>query len=160
MIVLGVDPGSNATGYSFIVQKQRDLNLLAIGTIKPRAKDRIEYRLKMLYETIDELIHKYNPDVLVLEKIYSHAQHPATIGILGHVRGIVCLLCAQRNVELSEYSVKRIRKAVVGNGNATKQQTQRIVSNIFKIDFNKISLDASDALALALGYIYMNRQNI
>ncbi len=71
-------------------------------------------------------------------------------------RGAICLLCAKKNIELAEHSVKRIRKALTGNGNATKNQTQRVVAHILNIDGNKLTLDASDALALALGYVRMH----
>ncbi len=64
-------------------------------------------------------------------------------------------MCAQKNVELAEHSVKRIRKALIGNGNATKGQVKRFVANALRIDEKKLPLDASDALALALGYARM-----
>ena len=100
------------------------------------------------------------PDVLVLEKLYSHHNHPTTASIMGHLRGVICLLCAQRDIKLSEQSVKRIRKALVGNGNATKIQTQRVVAHVLHVDERKLTLDASDALALALGYQHLNRLQI
>jgi crossover junction endodeoxyribonuclease RuvC len=66
-------------------------------------------------------------------------------------------LCAQHEFKLVEHSVKRVRKALVGNGNATKEQTRGAVASILKIDAAKLTLDASDALALALGYSFMQR---
>ena len=66
-------------------------------------------------------------------------------------------MCAQKNIRLVEHSVKRIRKALTGNGNATKVQTKRTVADLLKIDETKLTLDASDALALALGYARMQR---
>ncbi len=160
MKVVGIDPGLKATGYSLIEQRQNHIGLMEIGTINPKIKDLIQFKLQMIYKALSAFVDKHNPDVLVLEKIYSHSSYPATIGILGHVRGIICLLCAQKNIQLAEYSVKRVRKAVTGNGNATKVQTQKIVANIFNLDCTQLSLDASDSLALALGYVYMNKRII
>jgi crossover junction endodeoxyribonuclease RuvC len=158
MKIVGIDPGLKATGFSFIEQNGNDVQLLEIGTIKPKAQATIAIKLQEIYQTLSQLINVHSPEVLVLEKIYSHVKHPTTIGVLGHVRGVVCLLCAQKDLVLMEYSVKRVRKAITGNGNATKAQTQKIVANLFRIDGSTLSLDASDSLALALGYVYMNKR--
>lgn len=76
---------------------------------------------------------------------------------MGHARGVICLACAQQSVELVEYSVKRVRQSVTGNGNATKIQTRRMVAHLLNIDESHLTLDASDALALALGHARMMR---
>ncbi|HQP10761.1 MAG TPA: crossover junction endodeoxyribonuclease RuvC, partial [Candidatus Omnitrophota bacterium] len=83
--------------------------------------------------------------------------HPVTASKLGHVRGVICLLCAQKKIELIEYSVKRIRKALIGNGGATKLQVRQTVARMLRIDETKLTLDASDALALALGHLGMQQ---
>ena len=100
---------------------------------------------------------RQEPDALVLEKLYSHYKHPVPAAIMGHVRGVICLVCAERGIKLIEESPKRVRKAVVGNGNASKEQTRRVIANYLKIDPARLTLDGSDALALALGYAHMSR---
>ena len=157
MIILGIDPGLNITGYGFIECNGSHLKLLETGIIRPKQKDLFQNRINKVYMILDEMIAQYKPDVLVLEKLYAHYNHPTTASILGHVRGAICLLCAQRKITLAEHSVKRIRKAIVGQGNATKAQTQRVVAHILKIDERQLTLDASDALALALGYRHLMR---
>ncbi len=157
MIVLGIDPGLKATGYGFIKFDKQDVRLIETGTIQPKQKEKFQYRIKTVFQNLQELVDKYKPDVLVLEKLYAHYNHPTTAAIMGHLRGVICLLCAQNEIELIEHSVKRIRKAITGNGNATKIQTQRVVAYRLKIDESKLTLDASDALALALGYIQTKR---
>ena len=160
MIVVGIDPGLKATGYSFVEYKNRQTQLLETGTIEPKQKDLIQHRIAKIYDILNELLSQYQPNVLVLEKLYTHSARP-TVGIkLGHVRGVICLLCAQHKIELVEHSVKRIRQALTGNGNATKLQTQRVVTSMFNIQAEKMPLDASDAMALALGYIRMNERHI
>ena len=156
MIILGVDPGLKATGYGFISLDKREVKLIETGAIEPKQKDLFENRLFKIYTLLDELVVKYKPSVLVLEKLYAHHKYPTTASILGHVRGVICLVGAKNQVELFEHSVKRIRKAVTGNGNATKVQTQRVVCQMLNINGSKLTLDASDALALALGYARMN----
>ena len=152
MRILGIDPGLNITGYGFIDRSGNNVKLIETGIIRPKAKDLFQNRIHKVYTTLDEMILEYKPEVLVLEKLYAHYNHPTTAIIMGHLRGVICLLCAQRGITLAEPSVKRIRKALVGNGNATKQQTQRVVAHLLRIDESKLTLDASDALALALGY--------
>jgi len=157
MKILGIDPGLNATGYGLIECQKPSLKLLETGTIEPKQKDLIQNRINKVYCLLGEIIEQYHPDILVLEKLYSHNKHPTTASLLGHVRGVICLLCAQKNVKLIEFSVKRIRKALTGNGNATKGQVQRMVAHYLQIDTRQLTLDASDALALALGYSQLSR---
>jgi len=158
--ILGIDPGFKATGYGIIKAGERSAVLCEAGTVEPKQKDLIQNRIQKIYTILDSLIEEYRPQVLVLEKLYAHYKHPATASKLGHVRGVICLLCAQKNIELSEYSVKRIRKALTGNGNATKVQTKRTVADMLNIDEAKLTLDASDALALALGYARMQSHRL
>ncbi len=160
MKILGIDPGFKATGYGFIESDRRTSVLIETGTIEPKQKDLIQNRIGKIYTILGELIEEHQPQILVLEKLYAHHKHPVTASKLGHVRGVICLLCAQKNIELFEYSVKRIRKALVGNGSATKIQTRRIVADMLKIDEAKLTLDASDALALALGHMRMQSRNL
>lgn len=158
MRVLGVDPGFKATGYGFLDFDERrfkDVKVVEAGSIEPKEKDLLQNRIQKVYKYLQELLVQHKPDVLVLEKLYTHYKHPVTACKLGHVRGVICLLCAQHNIKLVEYSVKRIRTALVGNGNATKLQTQQVVAHLLKINEHNLTLDTSDALALALGYIYM-----
>ena len=155
MRILGIDPGFKATGYGCIDISQKAVALIETGTIEPNPKDLIQNRIQKVYTLLDGLIKEHNPEVLVLEKLYAHYKHPVTASKLGHVRGVVCLVCAQRKVTLAEHSVKRIRKALIGNGNATKVQTRGVVADLLKINQARLPLDASDALALALGYARM-----
>ncbi|MEW5894372.1 MAG: crossover junction endodeoxyribonuclease RuvC [Candidatus Omnitrophota bacterium] len=160
MIVLGVDPGLRSTGYGVIeivFEPNYQVKLLETGTINPKQKDSLENRINKVYQHLSDIVKQYTPQIMVLEKLYAHYRHPLTACLLGHVRGVICLVCAHHGIGLEEHSVKRIRKSLTGNGNATKEQTQMTVERILKIPEGKLSLDASDALALALGYGYMNR---
>ena len=156
MKIIGIDPGLKATGYGLIDSTAQRVKLLEAGTIEPKARDAIEVKLEKVYRNINDLVSEYNPAVLVLEKLYSHYKHPTTACIMGHVRGVICLVCAERKIGLVEYSVKRIRKAIAGNGNASKLQVRSVVADILKIDPQKLTLDASDALALALAHIHIS----
>jgi len=133
-----------------------NVKLLEAGIVKPKHSELLQHRIQKVYHHLGDVVSTYKPDVLVLEKLYTHGQYPTTASVLGHVRGVICLLCAERKITLVENSVKKIRKAVTGNGNATKEQTQAMVAHILKINQDQLTLDASDALALALGYLSLN----
>ena len=157
MRILGVDPGLITTGYGMVEVKGGDVKILEAGTIEPNTKDAFERRVQKVYQCLTKIIDEQKPDTVVLEKLYAHYKHPTTACILGHVRGVICLSVAERNVELVEHSVKRIRQALMGNGNATKQQVQAFVKRMLNIKSEAFKLDASDALGLALGHAHMLR---
>ena len=158
MRILGIDPGLHATGFGIVeVTQNSRIRLIEAGTIEPKQSQILPQRLFKIHTLLSGIIKQSKPDCLVLEKLYAHSKHPATASVMGHARGVICLLCAQNNVPMIEHSVKRIRKAVVGNGNATKEQTQRQVLHLLGISAAQISLDTSDALALALGHAHMLR---
>lgn len=160
MIILGIDPGLKATGYGFINFEKNKTKLLEAGSVEPKQSDLIQNRIFKIYTILIQLVDQYQPNVLVLEKLYAHYKHPTTASILGHIRGVICLIAAQKRLELIEHSVKRIRKAVTGNGNASKVQTQKVIVDALNIKARNLTLDASDALALALGYIHINKRVI
>ena len=160
MRILGIDPGLITTGYGVVEIKDGDVKILEAGTIEPNSKDLFEERLRKVHLHITTILKEHHPDVVVLEKLYSHYKHPATAAVLGHVRGVICLSIAQHKIKLVEQSVKRIRKALTGNGNATKIQCQEFVKRLLNIKSTGFKLDASDALALALGQAHMMRYKL
>ena len=128
--IMGVDPGLKATGYGVIeVECEGGIKALEVGLIEPKAKGLLSEKLLTIYKHLGDIIDRQTPDVVVLEKIYSHSVHPMTVAVMGHARGVICLVCAQKGVRIIEESPKRVRKAIVGNGNASKEQTQRVVAN-------------------------------
>ena len=160
MRILGIDPGLITTGYGVVDVKDGGVKILEAGTIEPNVKDPFEQRLFKIHLHITTILQTYQPDVVVLEKLYAHYKHPATAAVLGHARGVICLAVAQQKVKLVEQSVKRVRKALTGNGNATKVQCQEFVKRLLNIKSSSFKLDASDALALALGQAHMMRYKL
>jgi crossover junction endodeoxyribonuclease RuvC len=160
MLILGVDPGLVCTGYGLVRVDLGNPKVLEAGTIEPNIKDPFEKRIAKIHTHLTSIIEMHRPQVLVLEKLYTHSTRPTTASILGHVRGVICLCAAQNNIELVEHSVKRVRKALMGNGNATKGQVQEFVKRLLNIKAQGFKLDASDALALSLGHAHMMRYKI
>jgi len=160
MRILGIDPGLITTGYGVVDVKDGGVKILEAGTIDPDPRALFEERLFKIHLHITTLLQEHHPDVVVLEKLYAHYKHPATAAVLGHVRGVICLSVAQQHIKLVEQSVKRIRKALIGNGNATKIQMQQFVKRLLNIKSAGFKLDASDALSLALGQAHMMRYKL
>jgi len=160
MRILGIDPGLITTGYGVVEIKAGGVKVLEAGIIEPNTKDLFEERLRKVHLHITTILEAHHPDIVVLEKLYSHYKHPATAAVLGHVRGVICLSVAQQKIELVEQSVKRIRNALIGNSNATKIQMQGFVKRLLNIKSEGFKLDASDALSLALGQAHMMRYKL
>jgi len=160
MRILGIDPGLITTGYGVVDLKAGNVKILGAGTIEPDTKAPFAERLLKIHQNVTAILQEYHPDIVVLEKLYAHYKHPATAPVLGHVRGVICLCVAQQKVTLVEQSVKRVRKALIGNGNATKPQIQEFVKRLLNIKSAGFKLDASDALGLALGQAHMMRYKL
>ena len=160
MRILGVDPGLITTGYGVVDILGGGVKILEAGTIEPDRDAPFAERLFKIHLHMTAILKTHQPDVVVLEKLYAHYKHPATAAVLGHARGVICLSIAQQKTKLVEQSVKRIRKALTGNGNATKIQCQEFVKRLLNIKSEGFKLDASDALSLALGQAHMMRYKL
>lgn len=158
MRILGVDPGLIRTGYGLVDAISSDkIKLIEAGVINTRSTDEISTRVKQIYNNISDIIKEHKPEVLVLEKLYSNAKFPVTSILMGHARGVVCLACGLNNVKLVSYAATRVKKAVTGNGRAGKHQVRDMVKSILKLNCAPDPLDISDALAIALSYVYIER---
>jgi crossover junction endodeoxyribonuclease RuvC len=153
MKILGIDPGLRICGYG-LVETNNKISLIEAGVVKTDKKDKTEKRLEAIYQSMSELIKRIKPDAIALEKLYSHYRHPTTSYALGQARGVICLICSQLNIALYEYSSTHIKKAVVGRGRATKEQIQRMVSQMLGIKNNPKYFDITDALAAAITHAH------
>ena len=160
MRILGIDPALTVTGYGVIDFKKNKLSLLEAGIVTTDSSEAIPERLDKIYRAVTKLIFDTKPDVMVLEKLYVHYRHPTTAYILGQARGVICLACARENIPLAEYAATRVKKAIVGNGLASKYQVQRMVANILNLNSLPKDTNVTDALALAIAHSYMKRLDI
>jgi crossover junction endodeoxyribonuclease RuvC len=160
MRILGIDPALSVTGYGVIDFNKNRLSLLEAGIVKTSASQNLTERLNKIYQAVVKLIFDTKPDVMVLEKLYAHYRHPTTAYLLGQARGVICLACAKENVPLFEYAATRVKKAIVGEGQASKYQVQRMVVNILKLKTIPRYTDVTDALALAITHSYIIKAKI
>ena len=155
MRILGIDPALVITGYGVLDAKGRKFSLVEAGIISTSSKEILTKRLNKIYCGVVKLIADTKPDCLVLEKIYAHYRHPTTAYILGQARGVICLACATKNIPLVEYAATRVKKAVVGNGLASKLQVQSMVASILGLTTLPKYLDVTDALSMAIAHSYI-----
>ena len=160
MKIMGIDPGLGVTGFGIIELADKNFSLVKYGFIKTSYRTKLQNRLDVIASELSAIIEKYNPKFVVLEKLYSHYKHPSTAILMGHVRGVICYLCGEHGVPVVNYSATRIKKAIVGQGNATKEQVQKMVKRFLKIEEEIRISDITDALALAIGYAFINVSNI
>ena len=148
--ILGVDPGSQVTGLGIIeVIDNRDIRLCYHGCIRTDRKATFAHRLKQIYFGLSEIIEQYKPDHVALEDIF-YSDNVKTAIVMGHARGVSLLAPINLGITPAEYSPREVKLAVVGRGNASKEQVHFMVKNMLKVKEDITPDDASDALAVAL----------
>ena len=158
MIILGIDPGLTATGFGLLSISNDKPQIIDYGTIEPNKSDSLSKRLYSIYSDINHLIEMFNPTVLSIEDIF-YGRNVKSALLLGQARGIAMLCAAKYDIPVFEYSAKKVKQAITGNGNADKTQLQYMIKQIFKLKELPRPLDASDALGIALCHIYQTRIN-
>ena len=156
MRILGVDPGISITGFSIIESKRNQLSLSAYGTVKPNQKDSLPKRLNYLFEEMNKILDKFNPDILSVEDAF-YSKNVKSAMVLGQARGAVILAAAQANIPIFEFAPRKVKMSVCGNGAASKEQVAYMVTKILKLKVKPKSLDVSDAMAVGLCYINQSR---
>ena len=155
MVILGIDPGLNITGYGAIATTGRQVQLVAAGDIRPPRGKPLPERLAFLHHKLAQLIARQHPSTVVLEMVYTHQRYVSTAAMMAHARGVACLAAEQHRVPLVEYPPARVKKALTGSGAATKDQVARMVAQWIGVSDTAWSFDATDALALAIAHVHM-----
>lgn len=155
MRILGIDPGLRITGYGALEISRSEVRVIEAGVIRTREKGGISERLGIIYRGISGLVTETRPDVLVLEKLFSHYKHPTTALLMGHARGVICLAAGEKGVPLVNIAPTRVKKAILSNGLASKSQVALGVSHLLGLRRPPEEVDVTDALAVALSYAMM-----
>ena len=158
MIVLGIDPGSRITGFGFIEVLENHERLIRHGVIRLDTEKSHQLRLLTIYSELCSLIQEYLPDFCAVE-MPVYGNNPQSMLKLGRVQAAAMLASLSQEVPVVEYTPKEVKKAVTGNGNATKDQVRFMVKSVLQIGEGlELGLDASDALAVGLCHAHRNRQ--
>jgi len=149
-IILGIDPGTRITGYGIIKAGHGpQIEPIDFGCIRPPADSAPPQRYLALFESVDALLGRYEPNAVAVETqfVYKNVQSAMKLGM---ARGVILLAAARRSIPIYEYAPKKAKLAVVGNGSASKEQVQRMVQLLLNLPSPPEPEDAADALALAV----------
>ena len=156
MRVIGIDPGIGITGFSIIDHSRLETSLIAYGAIRPPKKQGLEKRLFYLFNEMNQLNDKFDPDILAIEDSF-YSKNVKSAMILGQARGTILLSAARASIKVAEFAPRKVKQSVCGNGAATKEQVQFMVSQILKLKDPPNPIDISDAMAVGLCFINQNR---
>lgn len=147
--IVGVDPGSKITGFGVVDYDFSKIHLVGAGTIRADVNDSFPVRLKTIYDGIRQVLGEYQPLTMAVESTFYSQNIQSTLK-LGQARGVILLAGAMLNIPIAEYSPRRIKLAVTGNGAASKEQMKRAILQLFQ-DLNQpSSFDVTDALGIAV----------
>ena len=157
MRILGIDPGLNTTGYGVLDIVDRRPRLVEAGIVRGKSRGSLTERVKEIYIGVTDVIASLKPDVMALEKLYSHYDRPTTAILMGHARGVICLAAAEANIEVEDYAATQVKKTLTGNGRAPKSQMQRAIQLELGLSTMPEPPDVADALAIAFCHYCVNK---
>ncbi len=153
MKVLGIDPGTAATGYGLVEAVGRTgYRLLECGVIRPERGAPLATRLRQIHQDLAGLLARHRPDVLAVEEAF-HARNARTTLVLGHARGVILLAGAQQGIPIAEYAPAEIKRAVTGRGQAHKPQVGHMIAQLLRLKAAPTPADAADGCAVALTHL-------
>ncbi|MBW2038143.1 MAG: crossover junction endodeoxyribonuclease RuvC [Deltaproteobacteria bacterium] len=150
MRVLGIDPGTQVMGYGVVEEDKGELGHIGNGILSPQGE--LPERLKGIYDGLTEVIRKYSPEVVAMESPFFAKNVLSTLK-LGQVQGVILLATTHCSLASFAYTPMEVKSAVAGYGRATKVQVREMVKRLLGLD-RPLSLDASDALAVAICHIH------
>jgi crossover junction endodeoxyribonuclease RuvC len=155
MIILGIDPGTTRIGYAVLDKKDnKDVSLITYGSSDLKVKEQKE-RLKIISDMISDLILKYRPETLAIEKLF-FTKNVKTALAVSEARGVIINCANSLGLDILEFTPLEVKTAITGYGRAEKQQVQKMICNILKLQKVPEPDDASDAIAIGLAACYTN----
>lgn len=146
---MGIDPGTNVMGYGVILTQGKQSKILQYGVIHLKKYGSHELKLKKIFERITGLLEEFLPDSVALEAPFYGANVQSMLK-LGRAQGVAMAAALAREIPIAEYSPKKVKQSVTGNGNASKEQVAAMLQTLFELEEIPKLLDATDALAVAL----------
>ena len=155
-IILGIDPGTIVMGYGLLHIENNKLKPLGLGVIKLEKLDDHALRLKKIFERTVGIIEEYKPDELAIEAPF-FGKNVQSMLKLGRAQGVAIAAALSKNIPITEYSPRKIKMSITGNGNASKEQVAAMLQQILGIEKERDYLDATDAMGAALCHYYQNK---
>lgn len=156
-VILGIDPGTNVLGYSIIEQRGKQSQLLKMDVLVLGTKDDLSTKMKKLFDQITEIIDIFKPDILAIEAPF-FGKNVQSMLKLGRAQGICIAAAFSRSIPFVEYSPRKVKQSITGNGAASKEQVANMLQRIFKFEAIPSYLDATDALAVAVCHSYQKEE--
>ncbi|MEP7127525.1 MAG: crossover junction endodeoxyribonuclease RuvC [Chitinophagales bacterium] len=158
-VILGVDPGTNILGYSVIEIKKQEMKLIEINVLRmDKAPDHYQ-KLKEIFDGIRKVVRKYKPTEMAIESPF-FGKNVQSMLKLGRAQGVAITVALSEDVPVFEYSPRKIKQSITGNGNASKEQVAAILSHLLQFDHEYLLLDATDALGVAVCHHFQNKPNL
>lgn len=148
-IILGIDPGTIIMGYGLIAVTGKQIKLVDMGVLKLSAKDDSYKRLQKIHSKVTELIAEHNPGSFAIEAPF-FGKNVQSMLKLGRAQGVAIAAAMQSALDICEYSPKKIKQSITGNGNADKEQVMKMLQTLLQFKEVPKHFDASDALAVAV----------
>ncbi len=150
--LIGIDPGITITGFCVLDFIKSRTKLVAYGAVKPPKQDRLERRLLYLYDEVLSVVSKFCPSVMVIEDSF-YSKNVKSAIILGQARSVIMLAGAKSKVDIYEFAPRKIKQSLCGNGSATKEQVQYMVTQILGLKEIPKPIYITDAMAVGLCFV-------
>ncbi|MGK6349887.1 crossover junction endodeoxyribonuclease RuvC [Parapedobacter sp. DT-150] len=155
-IILGIDPGTAVLGYGVIKETGKQLSLISLGVVKLDHLNDHGLKLQHIFQKTSALIAQYQPDCVALEAPF-YGKNIQVMLKLGRAQGVAMAAALNRDIPIFEYAPRKIKQAVTGNGNASKEQVAAMLKTLLKFDESPQFLDATDGLAVGVCHAFQNR---
>lgn len=149
MRILGIDPGYAIVGYGVVDYNKNRFATVGYGAVTTKAKTPFEDRLNVIFNDMLEIIDKYKPDELSIEKLYFNTNTTTAIDV-AQARGVIILAACQRGIKINEYTPLQVKQAITGYGKAEKHQVMEMIKSFLNLKAVPKPDDTADALALAI----------
>ena len=149
-VIVGIDPGTAVTGYGVVTRAgMGSVTLVECGVIRTSPREPLAGRIREIYDGITAILERHRPEAVAVEQVFQGKNVKSAL-TLGHARGAILLAASHADVVIAEYAAREIKKAVVGNGNATKHQVAFMVQKQLHLKTPPTPSDAADGVAAAL----------
>ena len=152
-IILGIDPGTTIMGFGLIKVTGKNMEFLQLNELQLKKYSDHYVKLKLIFERTLELIDNFNPDEIAIEAPF-FGKNVQSMLKLGRAQGVAMAAGLSREIPITEYSPKKIKMAITGNGNASKEQVAKMLQSLLKINELPKNLDSTDGLAAAVCHFY------
>ncbi len=154
--ILGIDPGTNILGFALIDIYKKNIKVVKIGVIRMAHLSEHSHKLKEIFVQLNQLIKQFSPTEMAVEAPF-FGKNVQSMLKLGRAQGVAIAAAITNDVEITEYAPKKIKVAIVGNGNASKEQVLKMLESILKVKLSDQLHDATDALATAVCHHYQTK---